>query len=75
MPDKNGFFPDERMEVIGTDGGIHIQETYPSMSLITRNDRFLLGQYSQQRPESVANLLSRLERTDSHADTSSDRHP
>ena len=38
MPDKNGFFPDERMEVIGTDGGIHIQETYPSMSVITRND-------------------------------------
>jgi len=38
MPDKTGFFPDERMEVIGTDGGIHIQETYPSMSVITRND-------------------------------------
>jgi len=38
MPDKTGFFPDERMEVIGTDGGIHIQETYPSMSVITRDE-------------------------------------
>ena len=38
MPDKNGFFPDERMEVIGTDGGIHIQETYPPLSVITRQE-------------------------------------
>lgn len=38
MPDKNGYFPDERMEVIGTDGGIHIQETYPSLSVITRQE-------------------------------------
>ena len=29
MPDNKGYFPDERMEIIGTEGGIYIQETYP----------------------------------------------
>jgi UDP-N-acetylglucosamine 3-dehydrogenase len=36
MPDQRGFFPDERMEVIGTEGGIYIQENYPSLSLVVK---------------------------------------
>ena len=34
MPDKVPYFPDERMEIVGTEGSIHIQETYPSISVI-----------------------------------------
>lgn len=35
MPDKKGYFPDERMEIIGTEGGIYLQETYPALSVVT----------------------------------------
>jgi UDP-N-acetylglucosamine 3-dehydrogenase len=34
MPDKVPYFPDERMEIVGTEGSIHIQETYPSISVV-----------------------------------------
>lgn len=34
MPDKVPYFPDERMEIVGTKGSIHIQETYPSISVV-----------------------------------------
>lgn len=35
MPDHKGYFPDERMEIIGTDGGAYVQETYPALSVVT----------------------------------------
>lgn len=34
MPDHRGYFPDERMEIIGTAGGLYLQETYPSLAVI-----------------------------------------
>ena len=34
MPDNKGYFPDERMEIIGTEGGIYLQETYPSLQVV-----------------------------------------
>ena len=36
MPDHKGYFPDERMEIIGTEGGIYLQETYPALSVVDR---------------------------------------
>ena len=36
MPDKTPFDLDERMSVIGTDGFIHIQDTFPSIGICTR---------------------------------------
>jgi predicted dehydrogenase len=36
MPDHKGYFPDERMEIIGTDGGIYLQETYPALSVVDK---------------------------------------
>jgi predicted dehydrogenase len=35
MPDHKGYFPDERMEIIGSEGGVYLQETYPSLSVVT----------------------------------------
>lgn len=34
MPDHKGYFPDERMEIIGTEGGVYLQETYPSLQIV-----------------------------------------
>jgi UDP-N-acetylglucosamine 3-dehydrogenase len=34
MPDNKGYFPDERMEIIGTEGGIYLQETYPPLQVV-----------------------------------------
>ncbi len=34
MPDHKGYFPDERMEIIGTEGGVYLQETYPSLQVV-----------------------------------------
>jgi predicted dehydrogenase len=34
MPDHKGYFPDERMEIIGTDGGIYLQENYPPLAVV-----------------------------------------
>ena len=36
MPDQKGYFPDERMEIIGTEGGAYVQETYPALSIVTQ---------------------------------------
>jgi UDP-N-acetylglucosamine 3-dehydrogenase len=36
MPDKKGYFPDERMEIIGTEGAIYLEETYPPMAVVNR---------------------------------------
>lgn len=33
LPDKTAFQIDERMEIIGTEGSIHIQETHPNFSI------------------------------------------
>ena len=33
LPDKTAFQIDERMEIIGTEGSIHIQETHPNLSV------------------------------------------
>jgi UDP-N-acetylglucosamine 3-dehydrogenase len=41
MPDNRGFFPDERMEVIGTEGGIYIQENYPSLSVVDKQGSYM----------------------------------
>jgi UDP-N-acetylglucosamine 3-dehydrogenase len=35
MPDHKGYFPDERMEIIGSKGGVYLQETYPALSVVT----------------------------------------
>ena len=40
MPDNKGYFPDERMEVIGTEGGIYLQETYPALSVVTKEGAY-----------------------------------
>lgn len=37
MPDGSPFDIDERMEIIGTDGVIHIQDTYPNFSVSTKD--------------------------------------
>ena len=37
MPDQRGFFPDERMEILGTTGGLYLQENYPSFSVVGRD--------------------------------------
>lgn len=37
LPDKTAFQIDERMEVIGTEGSIHIQETHPNFSICDKN--------------------------------------
>jgi predicted dehydrogenase len=33
LPDKTAFQIDERMEIIGTEGSLHIQETHPNFSI------------------------------------------
>jgi len=40
MPDHKGYFPDERMEIIGTEGGVYLQETYPSLSVVDKNGSY-----------------------------------
>ncbi|MGQ9500614.1 MAG: Gfo/Idh/MocA family protein [Anaerolineae bacterium] len=40
MPDKKGYFPDERMEIIGAEGGVYLQETYPALSVVTREGAY-----------------------------------
>jgi UDP-N-acetylglucosamine 3-dehydrogenase len=40
MPDHKGYFPDERMEIIGTEGGVYLQETYPALSVVTREGAY-----------------------------------
>jgi UDP-N-acetylglucosamine 3-dehydrogenase len=40
MPDHKGYFPDERMEIIGTEGGVYLQENYPSLSVVDRNGSY-----------------------------------
>ena len=37
LPDRTPFRIDERMEVIGTEGSIHVQETHPNLSVCDRN--------------------------------------
>lgn len=37
MPDKTAFQIDERMEIVGTEGAIHIQETHPNFSICDRD--------------------------------------
>jgi UDP-N-acetylglucosamine 3-dehydrogenase len=34
MPDKTPFDIDERMSVIGTEGIIHIQDTFPNLAIV-----------------------------------------
>ena len=34
MPDNKGYFPDERMEIIGTEGGIYLQEDPPILQVV-----------------------------------------
>jgi UDP-N-acetylglucosamine 3-dehydrogenase len=41
MPDNRGFFPDERMEVMGTEGAIYIQENYPSLSVVVKDGSYM----------------------------------
>ncbi|MCX7827450.1 MAG: Gfo/Idh/MocA family oxidoreductase, partial [Verrucomicrobiae bacterium] len=36
MPDTTAFQIDERMEIIGTEGSIHIQETHPNFSIVDK---------------------------------------
>ncbi|MCS7259884.1 MAG: Gfo/Idh/MocA family oxidoreductase [Anaerolineae bacterium] len=40
MPDHKGYFPDERMEIIGTAGGVYLQETYPPLSVVTKDGAY-----------------------------------
>jgi UDP-N-acetylglucosamine 3-dehydrogenase len=40
MPDHKGYFPDERMEIIGSEGGIYLQETYPALSVVTKDGAY-----------------------------------
>jgi len=40
MPDHKGYFPDERMEIIGTEGGIYLQETYPPLAVVTADGSY-----------------------------------
>ena len=37
LPDKTAFQIDERMEVIGTEGSVHVQETHPNFSVCDKN--------------------------------------
>lgn len=37
LPDKTAFQIDERMEIIGTQGSIHIQETHPNFSICDKD--------------------------------------
>jgi UDP-N-acetylglucosamine 3-dehydrogenase len=37
LPDRTPFQIDERMEIIGTEGSIHIQETHPNFSICDRD--------------------------------------
>jgi UDP-N-acetylglucosamine 3-dehydrogenase len=37
LPEKTAFQIDERMEIIGTQGSIHIQETHPNFSICDQN--------------------------------------
>lgn len=37
LPDKTAFQIDERMEIIGTKGSIHIHETHPNFSVVDEN--------------------------------------
>lgn len=37
LPDKTAFQIDERMEIIGTKGAIHIHETHPNFSVVDEN--------------------------------------
>jgi UDP-N-acetylglucosamine 3-dehydrogenase len=37
MPEKTPFDIDERMSVIGTDGLIHIQDTFPNLGIVSRD--------------------------------------
>lgn len=37
LPDKTAFQIDERMEIVGTEGSIHIQETHPNFSVCDKN--------------------------------------
>ncbi len=36
MPDKTPFDIDERMSIIGTEGFIHIQDTFPNLGIVTK---------------------------------------
>jgi predicted dehydrogenase len=36
LPDKTAFQIDERMEIIGTEGSLHVQETHPNFSICDR---------------------------------------
>ena len=37
LPDRTAFQIDERMEIIGTEGAIHIHETHPNFSVVDKN--------------------------------------
>ena len=37
MPEHTPFDIDERMTVIGTEGLIHIQDTFPNLGIVTKN--------------------------------------
>jgi predicted dehydrogenase len=37
LPEKTPFRIDERMEIIGTDGSIHVQESQPSLAICDKN--------------------------------------
>jgi len=37
LPEKTAFQIDERMEIIGTEGSIHVQEVHPSLSVCDKN--------------------------------------
>ncbi len=37
MPDKTPFDIDERMSVIGSDGFVHIQDTFPNIGIVTKD--------------------------------------
>jgi predicted dehydrogenase len=37
MPDKTPFDIDERMSIIGTEGIIHVQDTFPNLGIVDRN--------------------------------------
>ena len=37
LPDQTPFQLDERLEIIGTDGSIHVQETHPKFSVCDAN--------------------------------------
>jgi UDP-N-acetylglucosamine 3-dehydrogenase len=37
MPDKTPFDIDERMSIIGSDGFIHVQDTFPNLGIVTKD--------------------------------------